>query len=247
MQSRQNRFLDEELQQLAIAAQNHPPKSPQRRKYLRHLIEKTQMSGRLRRRFPYQDVPFAEEIYHEALQDLWTFVSQNIEQYDPQRGPLIRWFNYLLAKRFFPRAISRVIERNQQKIGQLTIYFESLETVSYNGEDNYGDELQPSKKSKRLLEAIQKNRPLLSEMVKECLYVDPDRIFTDKHVKHCPQANFRNIALWRLEGRKWQEIANELGIQISTLSDFYQRAMPKMSFRIRQYLQNWDFYSDWHK
>lgn len=245
MPSHQNHLLDEELKELAILAQSHPPKSAQRRKCLGRLIEKARKSDRLRRNFSYQDVPFAEEIYREALQDLWTFVSQNIEQYDPQRSPFLRWLNYLLVKRFFPNAISRVIQRNQQKIGQLTVYFESWERINCNYEETKDEEFLPIKKSKLFQEFVREKQPFLSEMVKECLQVDPDGIFSNKHIKNTPQASFRNIALWRMEGKKWKEIADELGIQVSTLSDFYQRAMPNMSTQIRQYLQSWDFQNDW--
>lgn len=247
MPSHQNHLLDEELKELAILAQSHPPKSAQRRKCLRRLIEKAQTSGRLRRNFSYQDVPFAEEIHREAWQDLWTFVSQNIEQYDPQRGPFLRWLNYLLVKRFFPKAISRVIKRNQQQIGQLTVYFESWERINYNHEETNDEEFLPIKKSKLFQEFVRQKQPFLSDMVKECLQVDPDGVFSNKHVKNIPQANFRNIALWRIEGRKWQEIADELGVQVSTLSDFYQRAMPNMSTQIRKYLHSWDFQNDWQQ
>ena len=96
-----NRLQDEELMMLAIEAQRHPSKSKERRMALTKLVNKIQESGRLCR--PYRNLPPEryEDIYQEAIQKLMIYICENINKYNPEKSPVMRWVNFYLEKRFF--------------------------------------------------------------------------------------------------------------------------------------------------
>ena len=50
-----------------------------------------------------------DEIRNEAIQNLFFFICNNIDRYQPERAPVMRWANYLLACRFFEEAIGIVL------------------------------------------------------------------------------------------------------------------------------------------
>ena len=51
-----------------------------------------------------------------------------------------------------------------------------------------------------------------------------------------PEANLKVILLFLLEGNKWKEISQDLGIPLTTLSSFYQRRMHKIIDYLKKYI-----------
>ncbi|MDB9496911.1 hypothetical protein PN441_11930 [Spirulina major CS-329] len=92
--------LNPYLKQLAIAAQNAPPGSRQRRRSLADLIRTIQGSSQLSRPYQGQFVHLYEDIYAEATQQLFTYLCKNIESYRPEHE-VMQWVNFLLKRRFF--------------------------------------------------------------------------------------------------------------------------------------------------
>jgi hypothetical protein len=82
--------LEEQLQQLAIAACQHPPGSPQRQKYLTQLIRL--VTPRLWRE--------STAYYGDAIQQTWIYFCKNLcTQYDSNRSSITTWLNYYLRRR----------------------------------------------------------------------------------------------------------------------------------------------------
>ena len=79
--------------------------------------------------------------------------------------------------------------------------------------------------------------PLVSEEVRQCIEEDPEGLFQQKHLKNCLEANFRSIALRRFAGESWEELEKTFGIQLSTLSKFYQRSIKYFVPKFKEYLQ----------
>lgn len=96
--------LDDRLRQLAIAAQSQPQDSLTRQRALTELIVAMQRSGKLCRPRQGQFQMLYEEIYAEALQRLFFFICDRIDSYNPQRGEVVQWVNFLLSRRFFIEA-----------------------------------------------------------------------------------------------------------------------------------------------
>lgn len=207
----QNRLQDEELMMLAIEAQRHPPKSKERRMALTKLVEKILKSGRLCRPCQGQFGDRYEEIYQEAIQKLMIYICEKIDQYKPEKGPVMRWVNFYMEKRFFNDAIREII-------GPSTVKVESI----------------PDENNLEQPEKI----PLLSELILDYIENDPEQLCQNLRHKMYPHLNFQSLAIRILAREKWREISADLGIPISTLSSFYQRSLRQISQKIKLYFNN---------
>lgn len=203
-----NDTLEEELRELAIAAQSHPPQSPKRQFLLNQLVEKIWHSGQLccpyQGRFPPE---LYEEIHDEAGQQLWIYICTKIERFDPNRASVLAWVNYLFKKRFFPEVMKEIIARETATV---------TENSLANLEEN----------------------PLLSELLREIIIEDPDNSFKTTHVKGEPRANWQFISIAKLEGKTWKEIALEVERPLNTVREWYIRNTPAMAEKIKHYLNN---------
>ncbi len=208
----QRNLQDEQLRELAIAAQGHPQKSRDRQEALTRLVEAIRQSGRLRRPRLSQFAECYEDIYDEALQELMLYICKNIEKYDPKRGPVLRWVNYLMEKRFFVEAIATVLGDKDSP----EIYVDDVESLNN----------------------LEEETPFLSDMIRDCLEEDPDNLFKNKYVENHPKANFQILAKYRWEGRKWKEISAEFRVSVSTLSSFYERGLKEFAPIFKLYLSN---------
>ncbi len=213
-------LLDQQLQQLAIAAQRQPPQSRLRQRALAQLIEAIQRSGRLVQPRRSQFPGHYDEIYAEAVQRLFSHLCEKIDNYQPQRGEVLQWLNFLLDRQFFIEASRDLLPTLPKGIDPRQVIRLTLEEL---------DRHPPSEINPHLV-------PLPSQQVLQCLEEDPDGLFATTHVDHHPAANFQKLAIHRLTGYSWQELARELGISIPTLSSFYQRCLTKFAPQLKAYL-----------
>ncbi|MDV2997286.1 MAG: hypothetical protein N4J56_006991 [Chroococcidiopsis sp. SAG 2025] len=200
--------LDEQLKQLATIAQQHPEES-KRKEALTLLVQDIWKSGRLYRpsRGEYSPEQY-REIYQEALQNLFLFVCQEIDRYNPELGEVITWCNVLLERRFCRNA-SRQFRGNP---GIRSVTLSDLEDLALSEAPLY-----PGEDFRSYIES------------------DPHNLFEITHIKNHPEANFAAITILRLvEDESWQEISDRFGITVSTLSVFYQRCLRRFESIIRQ-------------
>ena len=206
MDEGQKDTLEERLLELAIAAQGQPPRSLQRQRTLNQLVEEILHSGQLcypyKGRFPPD---LYEEIYEEAVQQLWIYICHNIDKFNPARASVFAWVNTLFERRFFRDEI-KVVRRRSKEILM---------------EDNFGKS---------------EENPLLSELVRKAIEDDPENVFATTHIRGEPRANWRFIALQRLDGKTWKEIALELNRPLNTVREWYFRNLPAIAAKIKQYL-----------
>ncbi|MBD2000266.1 sigma-70 family RNA polymerase sigma factor [Leptolyngbya sp. FACHB-541] len=212
--------LDDRLRQLAIAAQHHPPGSSARQRVLTELVSVLQHSGKLSRPRRGQFQMLYEEIYVEALQHLFSFICERIDSYNPQKGEVLQWVNFLLNQRFFIIASREFLPTVYEGMDARTVKRLTLESL---------DESNPYELNPQLI-------PHLSQEVKECLEEDPEGLFEQACVANHPTASFRYLALRRLEGYSWQDLSAELNIAIPTLSSFYQRCLTRFAPKLKTYL-----------
>lgn len=213
MNFQQRNEEDERLKSLALEAQTYPVSSSQRKQTLTRLLIEIQASGRLCRPRRGEFLPgIYEEIYAIALQRLWLDVCTYIDKYDSTRAPVIRWVNFLLETRWINQAIREVFGENQRIV-------QHLEENQLN--------LTPVE-----------SEQCLSELVLEYIESDPQQQFKNHCVRGHPSANFKSLVKRRLAGQSWEDISEELGLKIPTLSSFYQRAIQKFAVEIKQNVEN---------
>jgi hypothetical protein len=203
--------LDAQLKELILLAQQHSHATKGRRTALSQLVNVIWQSGKLCRPHKGQFQLAYEDIYEEAVQNLFFYLCRddNIHNYNPERGEVMAWVNMLLTKRFFPEAIPK----NIGKPNEINLESSHLENLSSS-------------------ESVS-----LFEQVRQYIESDPDRIFTRKHIKERPEANFQAIARRRYSGVSWQDISTEWGIGITRLHNFYRRCLKKFAPQIRENIQ----------
>lgn len=212
--------LDWQLKQLAIAAQSHAPRSRERQCALARLIDALQRSRKLvypqRGSFP----GLYAEIYADAVQRLFAHICDRIDRYNPERGEVLQWANFLLQRQFFIEASRELLPTLPKGIDPKAVKRLTLEDL----DRSHPDQVNPQRV------------PLPSQQVRECLEEDPTGVFQSTHIDRKPAASFQFIALRRLEGYSWQELATELGVAIPTLSSFYQRCLTKFAPQLKEYV-----------
>lgn len=205
-------LTDAQLKKLALEAQQHPPDTELRQYALRELVQAIWLSKKLCRPHLGRFHPdFYELIYDEAVNKTLTYVCQNIDKYDPERGKdkrFMTWVNFRLDK--------LVIESPYELSHPQTQPFFSLADL----------ENIPQPES---------CNPLPDEL-KDCLENDRDNVFKRQHIRNHPEANFQVIALATLAGKSWETISEELGIRVPTLSSFFRRCCQKFAAKLEQYL-----------
>lgn len=202
--------LDAQLKELALAAQLHSSLSRERRIALTQLINTIWLSGKLCRPYSSQFSTSYEDIYEEAVQNLFFYIchANNISKYNPERGEFLTWVNVLLTKRFFPEAIPKIIG----KANEVSLEKSHIENLPFT-------------------ESVS-----LFDKVIQCIEDDPEGIFIKEHIKNRPEVNFQSIARRRYSGISWKDISQEWGIGITTLNTFFQRCIKKFAPLLQEYL-----------
>ena len=197
-----------QMNNLVLEAQKHPPRSQLRQYALGELWTAIQISGRLCH--PHQNsVPayMYELVYQEALSRTHLYICRHINDYDPRRSPFMTWVNFRLDRTF--------IDVRNELTNQNIQYFEpeSLKNM-VSCEDSIS----------------------LSEAIRQYIEEDPEHIFISHWIKNRPDANFRAIALDKFMGKTWQELSTEFNLSIPTISGFYYRGCESFRHRFREFL-----------
>ena len=212
--------LDNHLRQLAIAAQKAPKGSRARQRDLTRLVSTLISSHRLCRPRRGQFQGFYEDIYAEALQRLFAFVCDRIDDYSTHKGEVLQWVNFLLSRRFFIEASRDYLPVVYKGMDARSVKRLTLEHLDQSNPSELNPQITPS----------------LSQEVKACLEEDPEGLFASASVTDYPGANFQHIAIKRLEGYSWQDLSTEFEIPIPTLSSFYRRCLARFAPKLKVYL-----------
>ncbi len=159
-----------------------------------------------------------DDVTNTARSQAFLEVCQRLDQFDPQVGSFIGWVQDRFKWRFHDEAekYCQRQQRQQQVIGE-----------TKQDESRYHDEPEPS--------AI--------DALRDHLIADPTGEFRETHVRDRPDLTFQTIALRRLDGQGWEEMATELGAtRHSTLSGFYDKWCKRFLPRLRQHFaqEGWD-------
>lgn len=212
--------LNARLRHLAITAQRYPKGSIERRLVLTELIDTILKSRKLCHPRRGQFRLLYDDIYTEALQRLFLFLCERIDDYDAQRGEVLQWANFLLSRRFFVEASRDYLPIVYKGMDAKSIRRLTLAQIDQSN----------------LIELNPRLAPSLSQEVMAYLEEDPENLFKRASVVDHPAANFQCIALRRLEGYSWQDLSTELDVAIPTLSSFYRRAIARFSQKLKDCL-----------
>jgi hypothetical protein len=199
------------LKELGLSAQQFPPNSELRSYGLDELIRAIKLSGKLCRphinNFPRE---LYQVLYDEALTETLAYICLQIDRYDPERGngKLMNWVNFYL------------------NMNILQCYRQLNSSRQYN---------LPSLQELAEIPQVE-NSPSYSDVIYQYILQDPQSVLRKAHIRDRPDANFRIIALAKLEGKTWQDIGQELKISKATLSDFYNRWCERFADLFRQEL-----------
>lgn len=210
--------LNQSLLELVQAAQAHPSKSRERRKILSQLLRKLRSSGQLTHPKRGQFQGFYNDIYEDALQRLFIYVCERIDNYNPARGSVLAWANFLLGQRFF-------IEASREFMATVYKGMDARMIKKITVEDL--DRELPSDNESTLESS-------LSDDLKSYIHEDPRGVFQSTHVDNHIRVNFQWIALQRLDGYAWRELSEQTNVPVPTLSSFYRRCIQKFIPIIRQ-------------
>jgi hypothetical protein len=210
--------IDALLNQLATEAQQHPPRSYERRRMLHLLIDRILKSGRLLRPGQGYKLPASvyEDVYNEALSNTLMEICQKIDNYNPEKD-VMAWCNFLFSKRF--------TDSYNQSIRQgLTYIGRDSETPTIEDLDYFIPAPERTSESQELQKLIEEN---------------PGNLFTKDHVKGQPRATFQFLALAKIwQDQKWKDISSELNVPVSSLCDFFNKRLKEFTPYFQEYLQN---------
>lgn len=207
------------LNQLATEAQQHPPRSYERRKALSLLVDKILNSGRLafpqKRTFPLHRSIY-EDLRNEAINHTLMEICQKIDRYNPDQD-VMAWCNFLLSKRFTDSF------KQYQSLG-ITHIARGSQTPTVEALNHFIPAPEQISESVELQQLIEEN---------------PGNLFTQDHVKGQPRATFQFLALAKIwQDQKWKEISSELNVPVSSLCDFYNKRLKEFKPYFQEYLQN---------
>ncbi|MGH7999016.1 MAG: hypothetical protein ACREPR_06215 [Brasilonema sp.] len=189
-----------------------------RDKALTILIHTIQQSGKL---FCKGKSDFPHQVYTEALQETWLYICRNIDKYDPVKGKVLTWVNFILDKRF----------KDAIKNYRNDLQTQSLDAPLKNSYSNDSYNMT-------LKETIESPEPTFFEYEEMRNFIAKDAAgeFKKRHIKEHPEANFQEIALRRLETQSWRKMSDEWGIVVPTLSSFYERSIEYFTPQFKEYL-----------
>lgn len=230
---------DDNINSLALEAQNLPSRSFEQNRVLSRLISEISQPGWLKvspnkhglSRDGYREVT---EVTTQAISLRLTKKIQNRE-IKPEKGSLSRYVRSIKTHIVNDAAndclgnSSFVRQRKKEWVKTESIY----QPIT-NSQSGHSDE---SGVLLDILKACETN-PLLSEQIVNCIREDLDGLFKGRHMRKLPKANFRAIALLRVYGYEWQEIAEYLGTKLKATARFHDRCLEEFAPKIREYLQS---------
>jgi hypothetical protein len=193
------------LEKLVFEAQNTLPQTKARQQALEKLFRRLmqEISGAYQYKMAFGN----QDILEEAMQSLWLYICEKIDNYNSSQGTVMAWVNNLLKW--------RTLDQKQalyQTIGQ-TILIEP-EHLTY--------EEQPLS---------------LTETLHQIIEQDQDQLFSTHHLSNHAHLSFKQLAILRLSGTSWGEIAHQYQVSEVNLRKFWSRSVKRFAPILKQSLQ----------
>ncbi len=193
--------LNDLLRQLVAEARTYPPESVDRRQKLNKIIRLVTKSGKLWKEY--------SDYYNDAVQQMWEYCCQNLEEYDPELASVITWLDNYLKKRLrnFRDRKYREFNRQASPLQTDEQIFDPLDRVPANPDIN------------PILEIWHKTL--------EWVQADPEGELQKTCFRNRPEINCQVLFLKRFPTETpWSEIAAEFSLTAAEAKDlpkFYNR------------------------
>ena len=188
----------------------------QRRIALNKFVNAVVNSGRLSKQTQWSRLPNYEDYHNEALQLTLMEICKKIDEYNPEY-PVMAWVNKIFHWRFID-VVNKERKKGITKIPKGERISPVLSFDDINKELNTEDSISRQ------------------EIVQEIICKDPEKYLVSQHLRGHSQANLQAILILLLEGKKWKEISQDLGVPLTTASSFYQRRMHKIIDYLKKYI-----------
>ena len=185
------------IQELVLAARQHPAGSRQRNYYLNRIIKLVQPKL----------WKFSTPYYADALQQTWAYFAKTVcTTYDPSRASIATWLNTYLKYRHRDLMIRAQIQRQrEQSIDGGFEHADGSTQILYIPSPTYG------------------SLSWLDELI-EMVELDADGHLQRTCMKGRPDITVQTLILLRIPTETpWKEISHRFGVPIPSLSSFYQR------------------------
>lgn len=187
-----------------------------RRIALNKFVNAVVNSGRLCKQTQWSGLPNYEDYHNEALQLTLMEICKKIDEYNPQY-PVMVWVNKIFHWRFID-VVNKERKKGITKIPK-------------------GEKISPVLSLDDINKEINTEKSIShQEIVKTIIYKDPEKYLVSQHLRGHSEANLQAILILLLEGKKWKEISQALGVPLTTASSFYQRRMHKIIDYLKKYI-----------
>ena len=230
---------DDDINAQGLNAQNLPSKSFEQNRALRKLISEISQPSWLKISANKHELPREgyKEVTEVTTQEINLRLTRKIQnrEIDPKKGSVSRYVRSIKphivkkTKNDYLGKHSFVKQGTKKWVKTVSIYTPMSNSESGHTDESYVllDILKPSETA-----------PWLSKQIVDCIREDPERLFRCRHMRKLPKANFRAIALLRVDGYEWQEIADCLGTKLKATARFHDRCLQEFAPKIREYLQS---------
>lgn len=217
--------LDDYLLELVLKTQRSAPDSLVRKELYRKILNAILNSGRMQRRnlrsqHVYLGHPRFDECYEEAISRASVWLYQNIDRYDPSRGPVMRWFNFHLAIRHFRDAVTDVLglkpKKSEVRIGDAEIYRRKVEET-------------PDPLSLQMRDEVS-----YADLTRDYITEDPDALLATKVMSITVKEIFKE----KLKGKTMREIAQNFNLKPTTLAAAWRRNLKAIELSLGKYAEN---------
>lgn len=203
---------NQKLLALVLEAQQYALHSAARQQALTRLVIAIGQSGRLARLRKYAQYFSAsafEDLYNEALQEMYFYICNKIDLYRSDH-PVMAWVNSTLSFKF-----QDVMQKRQLR-----------NTLSY---DPVIIDQRPSNSAAGDDADYQRLRLFLE--------TDPEGLLATYSVRNYPEVTFQVLAIARhLQGNSWKDLSAQTQIPLKTLSCFFNRTLQKLLPYFHKYL-----------
>jgi len=139
---------------------------------------------------------------------------KNLDRYDPAKASVMTWINGILNYRFQDA---------------LRKYRSGNDSISL---DNPGEMA-----SAAIAKLSEPEPETMGSKLRRFIETDPDGYLAVTHLRNNPSASLQKILLMRLDGFKWQEIADRLNVAShATINNFHDNQSRRLKDYFRKYL-----------
>lgn len=173
-----------------------------------------------------------DECFNDSLAKVALEITEKIDNYDSQSGSVWNWFRFLLEKRFIDYKNDYLkINKHMVKGEKIIIVNQSLYTQVTTHKGDRQDNLTYLD----LLFTEDQKKPLSVQLI-EIIQQDKGYIFSGHHIEDKPHANYKDIAIKRVQGKSWKEIGQEMNISVGAITPFFTRSHKFFKPIISEYL-----------